>query len=174
MCDSFLDEEYPYFSKPSWTVRSSGTQTPKVHCTILTAYQSKEYVANNANDNGANIPLSLEFVDDKHLQFQYQASGSVGRVAQWQKTIVPNRRYKIGIAINTGSPGWVELYIDGKQQALGNGVAVKRLVANTFPGRADPKFGAYRGEDIDIDTFVYDVQVGESKVDVARAAGFSL
>jgi hypothetical protein len=46
------------------------------------------------------------------------------------------------------------------------------LTANTFPGRADPKFGAYRGEEIDIDTFVYNVQIGESKEDVARAAGF--
>lgn len=138
---------------------------------ILTTCHSKEYVANNANDNGANIPLSLEFVDSTHLQFRYQASGSVGRVGQWQKTIIPNQRYKIGIAINTGSPGWVELYVDGKQQGLGD-KAVKRLAANTFPGRADPKFGAYRGEESGIDTFVYDVQIGERKEDVARAGGF--
>ncbi|KAL1602710.1 hypothetical protein SLS60_006131 [Paraconiothyrium brasiliense] len=138
----------------------------------LMIWQFKEYVANNANDNGANIPLALEFIDSTHLQFQYQASGSVGRVGQWQKTIVPNQRYKIGIAISTGSPGWVELYVDGKQQRLGDGEGVKRLTANTFPGRADPKFGAYRGEEIDIDTFVYDVQIGESKEDVSRAAGF--
>ncbi|KAF2444202.1 hypothetical protein P171DRAFT_485664 [Karstenula rhodostoma CBS 690.94] len=131
----------------------------------------RKFVANNANDNGANIPLSLEFVDSTHLQFRYQASSSVGRVGQWQKTINPNQRYKIGIAINTASPGWVELYIDGKQQVFGD-ERVKRLTANTFPGRADPKFGAYRGEEIDIDTFVYDVQIGENKEDVARAAGF--
>ncbi|KAF9731469.1 hypothetical protein PMIN06_000425 [Paraphaeosphaeria minitans] len=143
---------------------------PKIQKSLM-IWQFKEFVANNANDNGANIPLALEFIDSKHLQFQYQASGTDKRVGQWQKNIIPNRRYKIGIAINTGAPGWVELYVDGKQQGLGEG-AVKRLTANTFPGRADPKFGAYRGEEIEMDTFVYDVQIGESKADVARAAGF--
>jgi hypothetical protein len=90
----------------------------RVTYVILTESHSKEYVANNANDNGANIPLSLEFVDSTHLQFQYQASGSVGRVGQWQKTIEPGKRYKIGIAINTGSPGWVELYVDADREHL--------------------------------------------------------
>ena len=143
----------------------------KRSCNTNDIAHSKEYVA-NADGKGANIPLALEFIDSTHLQFQYQASANVGRVGQWQKTIVPNQRYKIGIAINTGSPGWVELYVDGKQQQLGDGEGVKRLTANTFPGRADPKFGAYRGEEIAIDTFVYDVQIGETKEDVARAAGF--
>ncbi|KAK7192981.1 hypothetical protein DPSP01_005190 [Paraphaeosphaeria sporulosa] len=135
----------------------------------LMIWQFKEYIANK--DKGANIPLCLEVIDSTHLEFQYQASNGAKRVGQWQKTISPNQRYKIGIAINTGSPGWVELYIDGKQQRLGDD-SVKRLTATTFPGRADPKFGAYGGEAIDIDTFVYDVQIGESKADVARAAGF--
>ncbi|KAF1964598.1 hypothetical protein BU23DRAFT_547351 [Bimuria novae-zelandiae CBS 107.79] len=140
----------------------------------LIIFQFKEYKANNAADGGAGIPLALVFADASRLQLRYQASNSIKGVAVWQKTITPNQRYKFGLAINTGTPGWVELYVDGKQQRLdgGDGEKVKRLNATTFPGRADPKFGAYGGAEVGIDTWVYDVQIGEGKGDVKRAAGF--
>ncbi|EAW13237.1 uncharacterized protein ACLA_016830 [Aspergillus clavatus NRRL 1] len=130
---------------------------------------SKEYAANNANDGGANIPLSLEFKSGK-LNFQYQDSYSGKRVSQWSATLKTDTVYSIGLVINTASPGWVELYWDGKQQTFSSN-GKTRLPANTFPGRAEPKFGAYRGEEVEIDNYVYRIQIGTSIKDIQEAAG---
>ena len=46
------------------------------------------------------------------------------------------------------------------------------MSAKTFPGRADPKFGAYRGEAVEIDTYVYDVKIGTTLDDVKDVVGF--
>ena len=111
----------------------------------------------------------MEIVNDE-LQFQYQASADTGREAQWSTPVSSNERYNMGIAVNTATPGWVELYWNGTQQVWNNDE--KRLSATTFPGRADPKFGAYRGEEVDIDAWVYRVQIGTEKEDVSEAAQF--
>ena len=72
--------------------------------------------------------------------------------------------------INTAKPqGWVQLYWDGKLQKFVNGE--EKLVANTSPGRAEPKFGAYRGEDVGIDTWVYEVRIGTELKDIADVVG---
>ncbi|KAE8386698.1 hypothetical protein BDV23DRAFT_187006 [Aspergillus alliaceus] len=134
----------------------------------LMIWQFKEYAANSPEKGGANIPLSLEFKGG-NLNFRYQASASTGRVTQWSKTVNTDTTYSIGIVINTSRPGWVELYFDGEQQKFNSGST--RLNANTFPGRAEPKFGAYRGEAVQIDTYVYNVQIGTTLDDVKEAAG---
>ncbi|KAB8261781.1 hypothetical protein BDV32DRAFT_157789 [Aspergillus pseudonomiae] len=134
----------------------------------LMIWQFKEYSANNDKAGGANIPLSLEFKSGK-LNLQYQASSSAKRESQWSKELKTDTVYSIGLVINTARPGWVELYFDGEQQTFGSGN--KRLKANTFPGKAEPKFGAYRGEEVQIDTYVYNVQIGTSLDDIKEAAG---
>ncbi|OGM48813.1 hypothetical protein ABOM_003028 [Aspergillus bombycis] len=134
----------------------------------LMIWQFKEYSANNPNDGGANIPLSLEFKSGK-LNLQYQASSDAKRVSQWSKELKTDTVYSIGLVINTSRPGWVELYFDGEQQTFGSGS--NRLKANTFPGQADPKFGAYRGEEVQIDTYVYNIQIGTALDDIKEAAG---
>jgi len=45
------------------------------------------------------------------------------------------------------------------------------MTANTFPGRAEPKFGAYRGEAVGIDTYIYDVVIGTGLDDIKGVAG---
>ncbi|OOO05226.1 Polysaccharide lyase [Aspergillus oryzae] len=132
----------------------------------LMIWQFKEYSANS--HGGANIPLSLEFKSGK-LNLQYQASGDAKRVSQWSKELKTDTVYSIGLVINTSRPGWVELYFDGEQQTLSSGST--RLKANTFPGQADPKFGAYRGEEVQIDTYVYNIQIGTTIDDIKEAAG---
>ncbi|KAF7590819.1 hypothetical protein BBP40_002341 [Aspergillus hancockii] len=134
----------------------------------LMLWQFKEYAANNDKDGGANIPLSLEFKSGR-LNFQYQASSTAKRVSQWSKSLKTDTVYSVGIVINTSRPGWVEFYFDGEQQTFNSGTT--KLKANTFPGRAEPKFGAYRGEVAQIDTYVYNIQVGTALNDIKEAAG---
>lgn len=130
---------------------------------------SKEFVANT--NGGANIPLAMEINADGKLEFQYQSSFPAGkRVAEWTKTIAAKTQYHVGIVINTSSPGWVELYFDGKRQKLGSN-QVFQFPATTFPGRSDPKFGAYRGEAVAINTYVYRVQIGTTLEDIKESAG---
>ncbi|KAL1970422.1 hypothetical protein VTN77DRAFT_5583 [Rasamsonia byssochlamydoides] len=134
----------------------------------LMIWQFKEYEANN--DGGANIPLAMEIVDGK-LQFQYQASGKSSREAQWTTDISPNTVFSAGIVINTAQPeGWVQLYWNGELQKFSSN-GKTNLTATTFPGRADPKFGAYRGEAVAIDTYVYEIQIGTALEDIKSAAG---
>lgn len=124
---------------------------------------SKEYEANS--DGGANIPLSLEVQadsgsDEGVLEFQYQADADSKREKQWSTRVSTDKRYRADIIINTATPGSVQLYWGGEAQELGEDKETE-LEATTFPGQADPKFGAYRGEENDIDTFVYLVKVEE-------------
>ncbi|KAJ5452904.1 Concanavalin A-like lectin/glucanase subgroup [Penicillium cf. griseofulvum] len=128
-----------------------------------------EYAANNAADGGANIPLSLEFKSGQ-IHLRYQSSWTTGRVTQWSQTLTTNTVYSFGIVVNTGSPGWVELYFDGKKQTFSTS-GTTRLTANTFPGLAEPKFGIYRGEAVAIDSYVYRIQIGTSLSDIKEAAG---
>lgn len=94
----------------------------------------------------------------------------MGRISQWSTPIEANVNYKAGIIINTSSPGWVRLYWDGALQHLGP-KGTTNLTATTFPGRADPKFGAYRGEAVGIDTYAYEIKIGTSLDDIKSAAG---
>lgn len=137
----------------------------------LTQEISKEYEANNAADGGANIPLSLE-IQNGVLHFQYQSSYSTPRVPQWSITPKANTPYSVGIVINTGSPGWVELYWQGQQQTFTTSGTTK-VQATTFPGRTEPKFGSYRGEVVGIDTYIYRIQIGTTLSDISAAAGLS-
>ncbi|KAJ5813240.1 Concanavalin A-like lectin/glucanase subgroup [Penicillium robsamsonii] len=137
----------------------------------LMVWQFKEYAANNAAAGGANIPLGLEFKGGQ-IHLQYQSSFTAKREHQWSQTLETNTVYSFGIVINTASPGWVELYFDGKKQTFSTS-GTTRLAANTFPGRTEPKFGAYRGEAVGIDTYVYRVQIGTSLSDIKDAAGLA-
>ncbi|PYI28162.1 hypothetical protein BP00DRAFT_403529 [Aspergillus indologenus CBS 114.80] len=137
----------------------------------LMIFQFKAYAGNNAATNAANIPLSLEFKSGQ-LHLQYQADGSSGREPQWSRAVDTDTVYAVGVVIHTGRPGWVEFYFDGEPQTLGDAAAAAtRLAANTWTGRTEPKFGAYRGEAVAVDTYVYRVQIGTEVADIAEAAG---
>lgn len=115
----------------------------------------------------------MEIVKGK-LQFQYQASADSHREAQWTTDVAADTVYSVGIVINTSSPGWVQLYWNGDLQGFDSIGGKTNLTATTFPGRADPKFGAYRGEEVGIDTYVYKIQIGTELSDIASAADLDL
>ncbi|KAF9886525.1 hypothetical protein FE257_011432 [Aspergillus nanangensis] len=135
----------------------------------LMIWQFKEYSAYTDGSGGANIPLSLEVKEDA-LNFRYQASADDGRETQWSVVPELNTPHHIGLVINTSDDGWVELYWDGEKQEFDT-TGETRLSATTFPGQAEPKFGAYRGEEVEIDTYVYAIQIGTEMEDIVEAAG---
>ncbi|PYH95517.1 hypothetical protein BO71DRAFT_351226 [Aspergillus ellipticus CBS 707.79] len=137
----------------------------------LMIFQFKAYEGNDATTGGANIPLSLGFKSGQ-LHLQYQADFSSQRVPQWSKTLSTDTVYSAGIVIHTGKPGWVEFYFDGEQQTFTTSKST-RLQANTWEGRNEPKFGAYRGEAVEINTYVYNIQIGTELSDIEEAAGLS-
>lgn len=131
----------------------------------LMVFQWKEYVANTPALGGANIPLSLEIVDG-YLCFNFQASGSSGRVTQWKIVAEDHTIYTFGIEILAKSSGGaVKLFLNGAQQTFST-TGTESFTGNTFPGSSSPKFGAYRGEVDAINTWIYDVQIGTAKGDV--------
>lgn len=135
----------------------------------LMVFQFKAYSGNTAEGGNANIPLSLEFKQGM-LNFRYQNGYSGKRETQWSATLKTDTVYSFGIVINTGSPGWAELYFNGEKQTFAT-TGTTRLEANTFLGRNEPKFGAYRGEAIGIDNYVYNIQIGTELSDITEAAG---
>lgn len=129
----------------------------------LMIFQWKEYEANNAG--GANIPLSLEIRDEK-LQFEYSSGKSGSRAPQWTQAVKTNTVYTIGLEILAkSSGGHVRLWWNGNPVTFTT-TGSTTLAGNMFPGRSDPKFGAYRGETMDVDTYVYQVQIGNSKAEL--------
>jgi hypothetical protein len=60
--------------------------------------------------------------------------------------------------------GYVKLFWNGEQVVFGTGK--KMLTGNMFPGRSEPKIGIYRGEEVEVDSWVYRFQVGAEKGDV--------
>lgn len=123
----------------------------------------KEYI----NVAAQNIPLDLEFNKDV-LEFNYQAPGGK-RTRQWGKQLTTGKTYHVGMVINTNTNGYIEFYFDGQKQKFDNGST--RVNGQFFTGQADPKFGAYRGEAVVVDTYVYRVQIGTALKDVQEAAG---
>lgn len=131
----------------------------------LMVWQWKEYEANTKG--GANIPLSLE-IKNKQIQLGYQADGGEDskRVPQWTADVKPNTVYNIGLEILAkSSGGHVKLYWNGEQVTFSTNKE-KILTGNMFPGRSDPKIGIYRGEDVEMDSYVYQFQVGTERKDV--------
>ncbi|RVD86087.1 uncharacterized protein DFL_004381 [Arthrobotrys flagrans] len=135
----------------------------------LVVWQWKEY--KNAAEQ--NVPLNLEFNNDV-LEFIYEAPGTNSKkVAKWGKKLKTGVTYRVGIVINTSTTnGVVHLYWDGVRQTFNdNGKSTATLKGVFWAGQSDPKFGAYRGEETTIDTYIYKVQIGTKLDDIKEAAG---
>ncbi|KAK0706310.1 hypothetical protein B0T26DRAFT_837247 [Lasiosphaeria miniovina] len=131
----------------------------------LMVWQWKEYVANNDEDGGANIPLALE-IRNGNLCFRWSASSTDGRTTQWSTPAKVNTVYTIGIEILAKSTdGHARVWLNGEPVTFTTTKSTT-LKGNMFPGRSDPKVGAYRGEDVEVNTFVYQLQIGTSKADL--------
>ncbi|KAF3491371.1 uncharacterized protein GIQ15_00888 [Arthroderma uncinatum] len=125
----------------------------------LSIWQFKEYLTDNAEAGGANVPLALKF-SRNNLQLQYQPKWDAPRQILWQTTpqintryrvdFLINTRYRVDFLINTSTPGWIQFAWDGQLQKLGP-KGETRFAATTFPGRSDPKFGAYLADTVDVD-----------------------
>lgn len=134
----------------------------------LMLWQWKEYSA-NAN-GGANIPLALEVVNG-NLVFQHQDCGTCGRNEQWKMKVSAHTVYTIGIEIFTSSKaGTARIWVDGKPMTMtaDNDKGTQVVKGNMYPGDPSPKWGAYRGEEVEINTWIYDVQVGLTKSDMDK------
>lgn len=126
--------------------------------------QWKEYEANTSD--GANIPLSLELRNNQlHLQYSEGKGGK--RTPQWSTPIKPNTVYTVALEIlaKDAGNGHVRMWWDGKPVTFDT-TKNSLLKGNLFPGRSDPKFGIYRGEEVVTDNWVYQVQIGEAKGDL--------
>ncbi|KAK2880163.1 hypothetical protein FQN49_000510 [Arthroderma sp. PD_2] len=119
----------------------------------------KEYLTDNAEAGGANVPLALKF-SRNNLQLQYQPKWDAPRQILWQTAPTLNTRYRVDFLVNTSTPGWIQFAWEGKLQKLGP-KGETRFAATTFPGRSDPKFGAYLADNVDVDFYVYRVLIEE-------------
>lgn len=128
----------------------------------MIVWQWKEYEANH--DGGANIPLAMKTRDQK-LHFEFQPTNG-DKVELWSTPVKKQELYTVGIEIlaKTDS-GHVRLWWNGEPVTFTSSGS-KAVTGNMFPGRSDPKFGTYGGEGMDIDTFVYQVQIGNIKRDL--------
>ncbi|KAI6083764.1 hypothetical protein F4821DRAFT_244200 [Hypoxylon rubiginosum] len=134
----------------------------------LILFQWKEYKANNDHDMGANIPLSLE-VRKNQLAFSHTFKWKEGRKVQWTHDVEAHQEHKIGLEILAkAKDGHVKLWFDGKPVTFDT-TKSPILTGNMFPGQSDPKFGIYGGEDVQVDSYVYQVQIGTSKGDVNQS-----
>ena len=128
-------------------------------------FQWKEYGANNENDGGANIPLSLK-VRKGVLQLGYQAKLGDHRSPVWTKEISTNTVYKVGLEILAKKgDGHVRLWWNGKPATFTE-THEQVLTGNLWGKQTDPKVGIYGGEEVETDSWVYQVQVGTKKGDV--------
>ncbi|KAK6348736.1 hypothetical protein TWF718_006523 [Orbilia javanica] len=137
----------------------------------LVIWQWKEY--KNAAEQ--NVPLNLEFNNDV-LEFIYEAPGTNSKkVAKWSAKLKTGVTYHVGIVINTSvTNGAVQLYWEGVRQTFNdNGKLTTTLKGVFWAGQSDPKFGAYRGEEAEIDTYIYKVQIGTKLDDIKEAAGIA-
>ncbi|KAF2807146.1 uncharacterized protein BDZ99DRAFT_447429 [Mytilinidion resinicola] len=139
----------------------------------LVIFQWKELVEQSTQ----LIPLNLEFSSEHNeriLTFNHEAPNSHTRTTFWNRTLEDGVKYSIGMAIHTGTPGgedgWAQLYWDGKPQKMLDGTHF--INGTMVSSQADPKFGAYRAEEFEMDTYVYSVKIGTMSGDVKDVAGW--
>ncbi|KAK6522849.1 hypothetical protein TWF281_002280 [Arthrobotrys megalospora] len=135
----------------------------------LVVWQWKEY----KGDADQNVPLNLEFKNDV-LELNHEAPNTGSKkVPKWSAKLKTGVTYHVGIVINTSrTNGFVQLYWEGARATLDdNGTPTTTLKGVFWAGQSDPKFGAYRGEETEIDTYIYKVQIGTKLDEVREAAG---
>ncbi|KAI1779301.1 hypothetical protein F4818DRAFT_404080 [Hypoxylon cercidicola] len=116
----------------------------------------------------AIIPLSLE-VRQNQLAFSHTFKRDEGRKVEWTHDIEPHKEHKIGLEIFAkAESGYVKLWFDGKPATFNTSKA-QVLMGNMFPGQSEPKFGIFGGEDVQVDSYVYQVQIGTDKGDVDQS-----
>ncbi|OTB02909.1 hypothetical protein M426DRAFT_264152 [Hypoxylon sp. CI-4A] len=134
----------------------------------LIIFQWKEYKANNDQDGGANIPLALEIRNNK-LEFSHTLKWKGRREVQWSQAVQTRKQYKIGLEILAKADGGhAKLWFDGKPVTFDT-TKSQTLTGNMFPGQSDPKFGIYGGQTVQVDSYVYQVQIGTSKSDLDQS-----
>lgn len=136
--------------------------------TGLIIFQWKEYGGNNDKDMGANIPLTLE-IRKNQLAFTHTFKWKESRKVQWAQDIKTRTEYKVGMEILAKADGGhAKLWLNGKPITFDTTKSTT-LTGNMFPHQSDPKFGIYGGQDVEVDSYVYQVQIGTSKNDVDQS-----
>ncbi|KAI0385238.1 hypothetical protein F5Y04DRAFT_277304 [Hypomontagnella monticulosa] len=136
--------------------------------TGLIIFQWKEYGGNNDKDMGANIPLTLE-IRKNQLAFTHTFKWKESRKVQWAQDIKTRTEYKVGMEILAKADGGhAKLWLNGKPITFDTTKSTT-LTGNMFPHQSDPKFGIYGGQDVEVNSYVYQVQIGTSKNDVDQS-----
>ncbi|PUU77291.1 hypothetical protein B9Z19DRAFT_1146428 [Tuber borchii] len=100
-----------------------------------------------------NIPLYVHFNSKLDLVIEYTIPGTDGsnREIVWTGPVSAGKTsHSLGFIINTNSKGkgWLEFYLDGKQQKFNAAHGGGNRLENVFllTGDTSPKFGIYRAE----------------------------
>jgi hypothetical protein len=88
------------------------------------------------------------------------------------------KTYLFGIVVNTSrTKGFTQLYFNGQLVSLKDPASGKQsttLTGNFFPGRAEPKFGLYGGDNgLECDSYIYNAVIGTQLADIASVVGIS-
>ncbi|KAL1614613.1 hypothetical protein SLS56_012057 [Neofusicoccum ribis] len=126
----------------------------------MAVWQGKEYDV--AKVSGANILLAM-VLEKNSLQLLFQPDVNSKLQVQWETSVKAFEVYRVGIEILAkANDGHVRLWWYGKPVRF-TSTNTTMVVGNMFPVRAKPKFGTYQGKGIDVDTFVYQIQISNEK-----------
>ncbi|GME65593.1 hypothetical protein GGS26DRAFT_596463 [Neofusicoccum parvum] len=115
-----------------------------------------------AEVSGANIPLAM-VLENSSMQFLFQPDVNSKLQVQWETSVKAFEVYRVSIEIlGEANDGHVRLWWNGKPVRF-TSTNTTMVVGNMFPARAEPKFGTYQDKGIDVDTFVYQIQISNEK-----------
>ncbi|KAH6877092.1 hypothetical protein B0T10DRAFT_464794 [Thelonectria olida] len=142
------------------------------------------------NDNttmgGDPSPASLVFRTDAdghenhtlHLEAQPDPTYLLEKSSVWSQELEMGRNYSFGIVVNTHeTEGFIQLYLDGNLTTLTDpftGNRTQQLAGNFWPGpisSSDPKFGLWGGDNVNCDSYIYDVVIAtrfDKMAEIAR------
>jgi hypothetical protein len=133
-------------------------------------FQWKEYADTNETDLGMSIPFYLRFGASGNLQLQAGRPG-MSPIVIWEKAILSRKVIDIGMEIvPKRQSGTVKMWYNGNRVTFNiDGNKNQVWKGTTMPESSSPKWGAYRGEEAQIDTWIYKVQFGQNKGELDQA-----
>ncbi|GHJ41334.1 heparin lyase I family protein [Streptomyces sp. TS71-3] len=123
-------------------------------------FQWKSY-----EDHIQNYPVVLKMIGGRLTMLQRQPDGV--ETLPWSQAISANQWNHVVLGIHTSSElkgGWVELYVNGRQQTFEDGQ--KRYACRTWDSYNDVKWGVYGASGTEVSDHVDDQRIGTAYADV--------
>lgn len=139
---------FGWSSKLSSTVNNNAT------------FQWKSY-----GNHKQNFPVVLKVIGGRIHMLHSPVGGSDRLI--WNAPITANvwQHFALGLYLSPDAgKGWVELYLDGKQQTFGNGTT--RYLCRTLDDINEPKWGVYGASGQTVTNYVHDLRVGSARGDI--------